>query len=59
MTYTYEVRESKLITKKNTNAVFQSKQYDWLTLVTCEFYNPFVDGYLFRRAVRAVLVSVQ
>jgi LPXTG-site transpeptidase (sortase) family protein len=58
-TYTYEVRETKLVTTKNTNAVFQSEQYDWLTLVTCEFYNPFSGEYLFRRAVRAVLVSVQ
>ena len=58
VTYTYEVRESKLITKKNTSAVFQSEQYDWITLVTCEFYNPFNGEYLFRRAVRAVLVSV-
>jgi LPXTG-site transpeptidase (sortase) family protein len=58
-TYTYEVRESKLVTKKNTNVAFQSEQYDWLTLVTCEFYNPFSGDYLFRRAVRAVLVSVK
>ena len=58
-TYTYEVRESKLVTTKNTDVVFQSEQYDWVTLVTCEFYNPFRGEYLFRRAVRAVLVSVQ
>ena len=58
-TYTYEVRESKLVTTKNTSFVFQSEQYDWLTLVTCEFYNPFNGEYLFRRAVRAVLVSVK
>jgi LPXTG-site transpeptidase (sortase) family protein len=58
-TYTYEVRESRLVTKKNTNVVFQSEQYDWVTLVTCEFYNPFSGEYLFRRAVRAVLVSVK
>jgi len=58
VTYTYEVRESKLITKKNINAAFQSEEYDWVTLVTCEFYNPFNGDYLFRRAVRAVLVSV-
>jgi LPXTG-site transpeptidase (sortase) family protein len=54
-TYTYEVRESKLVTTKNMNAVFQSEEYDWVTLVTCEFYNPFNGEYLFRRAVRAVL----
>ncbi|MBT7991954.1 MAG: sortase [Anaerolineae bacterium] len=59
LTYTYEVRESKLVTKKNVNAAFQSEEYDWLTLVTCEFYNPFSRDYLFRRAVRAVLISVQ
>ena len=58
-TYTYEVRESKLVTTKNVNAVLQSSDYDWLTLVTCEFYNPFTGDYLFRRAVRAVLVSVK
>ena len=59
VTYTYEVRDSKLMTVKNVNAAFQSEQYDWVTLVTCEFYNPFSGDYLFRRAVRAVLVSVK
>ncbi|MBT3323461.1 MAG: sortase [Anaerolineae bacterium] len=57
--YTYEVRESKLVTTKNVNAVLQSEEYDWVTLVTCEFYNPFTGDYLFRRSVRAVLVSVK
>lgn len=36
---------------------FQSEQYDWVTLVTCEFYNPFSEDFLFRRSERAVLVS--
>jgi len=58
-TYTYEVRESKLVMKKNVKGAFQSEEYDWLTLVTCEFYNPFSGDYLFRRSVRAVLVSVK
>lgn len=58
-TYTYEVRESKLITRNNVDGAFQSEQYDWVTLLTCEFYNPLSGEYLFRRAVRAVLVSVQ
>ncbi len=57
--YTYEVRESNLVTSKNVNVVLQSEELDWLTLVTCEFYNPFTGEYLFRRAVRAVLVSVK
>ncbi|MBT7783353.1 MAG: sortase, partial [Anaerolineae bacterium] len=59
LTYTYEVRESNLVTKKNVSTVLQSEEYDWVTLVTCEFYNPFTGDYLFRRAVRAVLVSVK
>ena len=58
LVYTYEVRESKLVTAKNVNAVLESNDYDWLTLVTCEFYNPFTGNYLFRRSVRAVLVSI-
>jgi len=57
--YTYEVRESKLVTAKNVDAVLQSEKYDWLTLVTCERYNSSNGKYLFRRAVRAVLVSVK
>ena len=59
LTYTYEVRESKLVTAKNMSIAFQSEEYDWLTLLTCEFYNPFSGEYLFRRAVRAVLVDVR
>ena len=59
LTYLYEVRESKLITTKNIDSAFQSEEHDWLTLVTCEFYNPFSGNYLFRRTVRAVLVGVK
>jgi LPXTG-site transpeptidase (sortase) family protein len=59
LTYIYEVRESKLVAVKDTDAVFQSEEYDWLTLLTCEFYNPFTGDYLFRRGVRAVLVDVR
>jgi len=59
LTYTYEVRESKLVTKKNVDSILQSEEYDWLTLLTCEFYNPFTGEYFFRRTVRAVLVDVR
>ena len=58
-TYTYEVRESNLVSRQNPSAVFQSEEYDWVTLVTCEGYNPFSGAYLFRRVVSAVLVKVQ
>ena len=58
-TYTYEVRESKLVTKRNIKAVMAAEEYDWVTLLTCEFYNPLTGEYISRRMVRAVLVSVE
>ena len=58
-TYTYEVRESRLVTRRNVEAVFAPEDYDWITLVTCELYNPFTGEYISRRMVRAVLVSVE
>ena len=59
-TYTYEVRESKTYWAKTAvSKVFQHEELDWVTLMTCETYNPFNGDYFFRRAVRAVLVSVK
>jgi LPXTG-site transpeptidase (sortase) family protein len=57
--YTYEVRESKLISSRNVKAVLQHEEYDWVSLLSCEYYNPLTGNYLFRRMVRAVLVSVK
>lgn len=34
------------------------EDYDWITLLTCESYSEGEDVYLYRRAVRAILVSV-
>ncbi|NPV55371.1 MAG: sortase, partial [Anaerolineae bacterium] len=59
LTYTYEVRESLLAGPKNLKTMLQHEELDWVTLVTCEFYNPFNGDYFFRRLVRAVLVSVE
>jgi LPXTG-site transpeptidase (sortase) family protein len=56
--YTYEVRDSNLVSIRNTAKVFQHEDYDWLTLMTCEFYNPLTQNYMFRRVVRAVLIEV-
>ena len=58
-TYIYEVRESKLVTTGDTDLAFQSEEYDWVTLLTCERYNPLSGEYLFRRMVRAVLILVE
>jgi len=57
-TYHYEVRENKLITSNDLSTVFQHEKYDWITLLTCESYNPSTDDYRFRRMVRAVLYKV-
>jgi LPXTG-site transpeptidase (sortase) family protein len=58
-TYVYEVRQNELISRRNVAAVFAHEESDWVTLVTCELYNPFTEDYFFRRIVRAVLVDVQ
>ena len=57
--YMYEVREGRLVASRNVKAVLQHEEYDWMTLLSCEHYNPFTGSYLFRRMVHAVLVSVK
>ncbi|NMC53307.1 MAG: sortase, partial [Chloroflexi bacterium] len=58
-TYTYEVRENSLISARGVTQVFEPKEQDWLTLVTCESFDAEEDVYRLRRVVRAVLVSVE
>jgi LPXTG-site transpeptidase (sortase) family protein len=58
MTYTYEVRESRLLFPGSVDTAMEHEEYDWVTLITCEFFNPFSDSYIFRRMVKAVLVDV-
>ncbi len=57
--YTYEVRKNKLFSSINVPHVFKHEEFDWVTLLTCELYNPLSDSYVFHRVVRAVLVSVK
>jgi LPXTG-site transpeptidase (sortase) family protein len=58
-TYIYEVRENTWIWGNSVSKVFKHEDYDWVTLLTCEGYNPLTGKYLFRRMVRAVLVEVK
>ena len=58
-THTYEVRSQDLVWPNRVNAVLEHKEQDWVTLLTCEFYNPLSGEYLFRRMVQAVLVDVR
>ncbi len=56
--YIYEIRESKLISSSNKASVFKHEEKSWITLVTCEDYKEQSQKYLYRRMVRAVLISV-
>ena len=58
-THTYEVREQELVWPNRVDTVLQHKEQDWVTLMTCEFYNPLNGEYLFRRAVEAVLMAIR
>lgn len=57
--YTYEVRENKMLTPEDGSNVFKHEELDWVTLLTCEGFNPAKETYTYRRIVRAVLVKVQ
>jgi len=58
--YVYEVRETRLSRPYSTSYAFESKQdAAYLTLITCQGYNPMNETYLFRRVVRAVLISAE
>ncbi len=57
--YTYEVRASRMVFPDSTPYAFEHLQdHAYLTLITCQGYNFLTDSYMFRRVVRAVLVSV-
>jgi len=58
-TYVYEVRENTRLWGSSVSKVFKHEEYDWVTLLTCEGYNPLTSGYRFRRMVRAVLVEIK
>jgi len=58
-TYVYEVRENTWVRGSSVSKVFKHEEYDWVTLLTCEGYNPLTGGYRFRRMVRAVLVEIK
>ena len=55
--YTYEVRESRLVSQSNIHSALKHENLDWVTLLTCEDYKVSTKNYSYRRAVRAVLIS--
>ena len=58
-TYTYEVRKTFQIKASDIDSLLEHEDYDWVTLLTCESYDPDDDSYHSRRAVSAVLISVE
>ena len=58
--YVFEVQSSRLSRPTSTGFAFEHlEDHSYLTLITCQVYNPLSDSYLFRRIVRAVLVGVE
>ncbi|MFN2143778.1 MAG: sortase [Anaerolineales bacterium] len=58
-TYTYQVQETGLVSPYQVNSVLRHETLDWVTLLTCEGFQPEWNSYSFRRIVRAVLIDVQ
>ncbi len=56
--YVYQAQQNGLLAPNNVKALFKSEEYDWLTLVTCEDYDPSARQFKYRRMVRATLISV-
>ncbi len=57
--FTYEVRSQSRLLPTALATLMKKETYSWITLVTCENYNEKTGNYAYRRAVRAVLVSVE
>ena len=58
--YIFQVQATRLVSPASTDfALEHLEDYSYLTLITCQGYNPLNDSYLFRRIIRAILVDVQ
>jgi len=55
--YSYEVRQSSQIAPNDFSAILKHEDAPWLTLLTCENYQPRSQTYNNRRVVRAVWVG--
>jgi LPXTG-site transpeptidase (sortase) family protein len=57
--YFYGVRNNSIISSTDTRPLTRHEDQSWLTLVTCQQYDEKTQTYLYRRVVRAVLLSVE
>jgi LPXTG-site transpeptidase (sortase) family protein len=56
--YIYEVREN-LRVGSNGVSVLKHEELPWLTLITCQTYSEGLGDYIYRVAIRAVLIKVE
>lgn len=54
---TYSVRSNRLVAPSDVRLLRQTESVSWLTIITCEGYDPASGEYSFRRLVRAVMVD--
>ena len=54
--FIYQVQVVQYSIRPDDLSIIGPEQYDWVTLLTCQTYDPDSDTYLYRYAVRAVLV---
>jgi LPXTG-site transpeptidase (sortase) family protein len=55
--HVYEVRYNYLVRPRNTHPL-RHEAYDWVTLITCSWFDERLGSYAYRRVVRAVLMDV-
>ena len=56
--YIYEVQDNSMVAPDQLE-VLNHEDLDWVTLITCQSFDPVSGKYRWRRVVRAVLVDVQ
>jgi LPXTG-site transpeptidase (sortase) family protein len=60
LTYTYAVRENTTIpATTDLTTLSKTDGYDWLTLLTCENFDPITNTYTARRIIQAILIAVE
>ncbi len=58
--YIFELRNTRLTRPETTAFAFEHlEEKSYLTLITCQDYDPATDSYRFRRVIRAVLMEVK
>jgi LPXTG-site transpeptidase (sortase) family protein len=56
--YVYEVRSNRLVFPNNTS-ILEHTDEDWVTLITCSYFNQHTNQYRYRIAVQAVLMRIE